>query len=87
MVTSAESCRMREIEGVGNSEIGVCWQTVEDKWSISSTACVEICWRWVHWQRGVGCLSSQDSYLMATKPPWEQNGQPPKVNIMQISHG
>ena len=32
MVTSAESCRMREIEGVGNSGIGVCWQTVEDKW-------------------------------------------------------
>ena len=32
MVMSAESCRMREIEGVENSGIGVCWQTVEDKW-------------------------------------------------------
>ena len=57
--------------GYMNIGTGVCWQTVEDGWWISSTACVEICWRWVHWQRGVRCLGSQGSYLIARKPPWD----------------
>ena len=30
---------------------------------------MEICWRWAHWQSGVGCLGSLGSYLMARKPP------------------
>ena len=41
--------------GCGSSGTGLCWQIVQDGWWISSTACVEICWRWVHRQRGVGC--------------------------------
>ena len=57
--------------GCGNSETGVCWRTVEDGWWISSTACVEICWSWDHWQRGVGCLGSQGSHLTARKPSWD----------------
>ena len=51
----------------------MCWWTAEDGWQISSTACVKICWRWVHWQRRVGYLGSQGSYLMARKPPWDGN--------------
>ena len=34
--------------GCGSSGTGFCWQIVEDGWWISPTACVEICWRWVH---------------------------------------
>ena len=57
--------------GCGNSGTGVCWQTVEDGWWISSTACVEICRRWAHWQRGVAWLGSLGIYLTARKPPWD----------------
>ena len=58
---SAASCRMREIKGVVTVEL----------------VYVEICWRWVHWQRGVGCLGIQSRYLTAREPPWERNGLPP----------
>ena len=69
----------------GTSALSDCWG-----WVVNLFYClcgVEKCWRWVHWQRGVGCLGSHGSYLMARKPPWEQNGQPPIVNIMQIAQG
>ena len=59
--------------GCGSSGTCVCWRTAEDGWWISSTACVKICWRWVHWQRGVGCLGSHGSYPMSRKPPWDGN--------------
>ena len=58
--------------GCGNSGTGACWQTVEDGWWTSSTACVEICWSWVHWQRGFGCLGSEGSCMMARKPLWDE---------------
>ena len=32
---------------------------------------MEICWRWAHWLRKVGCLGSLGSYLIARKPPWD----------------
>ena len=32
---------------------------------------MELCWRLVHWQRGVGCLGSQGSYLTVRKSPWD----------------
>ena len=50
--------------GCGNGGGGVCWRTV-DGWWFFLTACVEICWRWIHWQRRVGCVGSQGSCLMA----------------------
>ena len=28
---------------------------------------MDICWRWAHWHRGVGCLGGLGSYLMARK--------------------
>ena len=38
-MTTADSCRMREIEGVGSVEV-VCGRTNEDGWSIFSTDCL-----------------------------------------------
>ena len=43
-----------------------------------------ISWRWVHWQKRVRCVGSQDKYLTAREPPWEQNGLPPIVNIIGL---
>ena len=71
--------------GCGNGIAGVCWRTVEDGWWFFANACVEICWRWVHWQRGVRCVGSQGRHLTAREPPWEQNGIPPIVNIIEWS--
>ena len=42
--------------GCGKAGAGVCWRTVEDWWWLFPAACVEICWRWVHKQRGVGSV-------------------------------
>ena len=53
MVTPAGSYRTRENEGVRTVEM-VCVGGLLGMGGESSTPCVEICWRWVHWQRGVG---------------------------------
>ena len=49
--------------GCRNGGASVSWQTVEDGWWFFATACVEICWRWILWQKGVGCVSSQADCL------------------------
>ena len=40
----------------GNGKATVCWLPLVNGWSFFAIACVEIGWRWVHWQRGVGCV-------------------------------
>ena len=77
--------------GCANSGTGVCWLTVADEWWISSTACVAACWKWVHWQRGTGCLGGKGSYLMFRKSPWNgsriwaaMEGNP--THISQLAH-
>ena len=81
-------CRWRQLTlagernwGCANGGAGVSWQTVRHRWWFFATACVEIFWRWVHWQRGVRCVGSQ-----GREAPWEQNRLPPLVNITQITH-
>ena len=70
MVISAGSCRTGEVEGVGTVELvcvdGLLRMVVNLFYSLCGG-----CWRWVYWQRGVGCLGSQDSDLAARKPPWD----------------
>ena len=54
MVTSVGSCIKVGIEGVGTVEmVRVGGLLMMHAWSITSTACVEICCRWAHWQRAV----------------------------------
>ena len=54
MVTSAGSCITVEVEGVGLVELACVGGLLRmDGWSITSTACVEICCRWFHWQKAV----------------------------------
>ena len=57
-------------------------------WAVILCYCLGgICWGWAHWQKEVGCVGSQDRKLTAREPLWKQNGLPPIVNIMHISHG
>ena len=42
--------------GCENGGAGVSWWTVEHGWWFFASAYVEICWRWVHWQRKCGLL-------------------------------
>ena len=51
---------------------------------ILSSACVEICRGWTHWESRVRCVGSRDRNLTTREPPWEQNGLPSMVNIRQI---
>ena len=51
---------------------------------ILGSACVEICRGWGHWESRVRCVGSEGRNLMAREAPWEQNGLPSMVNIMQI---
>ena len=69
--------------GCGNGGAGVCRQIVQDWWRLFASG---IALRQVHWQKGLRCVGIRGSYLTARNPPWEQNGSPPIVNIMQISH-
>ena len=73
--------------GCGNSGVVACWPAVEDGWWFFASGCVEIFWRWVHCQRGVGRVASYGRYLTAREPPWKRYGLPPIVNIIQIVHG
>ena len=49
------------------------------------SACVEICWRWVHWGNVVRCVSSKGRNLTAREPPRKHHGLTPMVNIRQIT--
>ena len=51
---------------------------------ILGSACVEICRGWGHWESRVRCVGSKGRNLTAREAPWEQNGLPSMVNIMQI---
>ena len=56
-MTSVDSCRMREIEVVGSVElvyVGGLLRMGGDSLLVP----VKICWRRVHWQRGVRCVGS-----------------------------
>ena len=56
-MTSVDSCRMREIEVVGPVElvyVGGLLRMGGDSLLVP----VKICWRRVHWQRGVRCVGS-----------------------------
>ena len=56
-MTSVNSCRMREVEVVGSVElvyVGGLLRMGGDSLLVP----VKICWRRVHWQRGVRCVGS-----------------------------
>ena len=56
-MTSVDSCRMRKIEVVGSVElvyVGGLLRMGGDSLLVP----VKICWRRVHWQRGVRCVGS-----------------------------
>ena len=87
-VASADSCRTRETDGVGTVElVCVAGLLTMGGESFLLLCGVWICWRWVYWQREVGCEGDQGSYQTDKKPSWQQNGLPCIVNIMQIVHG
>ena len=61
-MTSADSCRTKEIEGVGTVELVCVGELLRMGGESFLLLCgVEIYWRWVHWQRGVGYVGSQGS--------------------------
>ena len=87
-MTSADSCRTRETEGVGTVEL-VCVAgllRMGDE-SFLLMCGLWICCRWVYWQREIGCEADQGSYQTDKKLSWQQNWLPPIVNIMRIVHG
>ena len=54
MVTSTGSCITVGVEGVGTVELVCVGELLRmHGWSITSTACVEICCRRAHWQTAV----------------------------------
>ena len=61
----------RETEGVGKVEL----VSVGGLWRTGGECLLVPVWRSVRagsdWQRGVGWLGIQGSYLMARKPPWD----------------
>ena len=53
-MTSADSSRMREIEGVGTVEL----VHVGGLFRMGGDSLLVPVWRWVHWQRGFRCVGS-----------------------------
>ena len=45
---------------------------------IFGSVCVEIFWRWAHWESGVGCVGSEGRHLTAGSLHWSRD------DILQI---